>query len=87
MLLRFTPIIRAVDDLILIDAAGNVLMFNPACEKLFKYGSDEVIGRSVKMLMPGHYAKSTIIASIIPPVLENGGSLALTAYAFADWHL
>ncbi|SEO11062.1 PAS domain S-box protein [Bradyrhizobium sp. OK095] len=45
----------AVDGVILIDASGRVLMFNPACEKLFKYRSDEVVGQNVKMLMPGHY--------------------------------
>ena len=27
----------AVDGVILIDMQGNVLMFNPACEKLFQY--------------------------------------------------
>ena len=27
----------AVDGVILIDARGTVLMFNPACEKLFGY--------------------------------------------------
>jgi len=45
----------AVDGVILIDAAGRVLMFNPACEKLFQYQDDEVIGQNVKMLMPGQY--------------------------------
>jgi PAS domain S-box-containing protein len=42
----------AVDGVILIDAAGNVVMFNPACEKLFGYTADEVIGHNVKLLMP-----------------------------------
>jgi PAS domain S-box-containing protein len=42
----------AVDGVILIDARGSVIMFNPACERLFGYTSDEVIGRNVKMLMP-----------------------------------
>ena len=42
----------AVDGIILIDARGIVTMFNPACEKLFGYAADEVIGRNVKMLMP-----------------------------------
>jgi PAS domain S-box-containing protein len=42
----------AVDGVILIDARGTVLMFNSACERLFKYRSDEVIGHNVKMLMP-----------------------------------
>jgi PAS domain S-box-containing protein len=45
----------AVDGVILIDAAGTVLMFNPACEKLFGYPADEVVGRNVKMLMPAPY--------------------------------
>jgi PAS domain S-box-containing protein len=45
----------AADGVILIDARGTVLMFNPACERLFKYSGDEVIGRNVKMLMPGPY--------------------------------
>jgi PAS domain S-box-containing protein len=42
----------AVDGVILIDARGIVSMFNPACEKLFGYVADEVIGKNVKMLMP-----------------------------------
>jgi PAS domain S-box-containing protein len=45
----------AVDGLILIDARGNVLMFNPACERLFGYDASEVIGRNVKVLMPTPY--------------------------------
>jgi PAS domain S-box-containing protein len=45
----------AVDGMIMIDAAGRVLMFNPACEKLFGYRVDEVIGQNVKMLMPAPY--------------------------------
>jgi PAS domain S-box-containing protein len=45
----------AADGVILIDSRGTVLMFNPACERLFKYSASEVIGRNVKMLMPGPY--------------------------------
>jgi len=45
----------AVDGVILIDGRGTVLMFNPACERLFGYGSDEVIGNNVRMLMPSPY--------------------------------
>src|SRR4030095_5378270 len=45
----------AVHGVILIDPAGTVLMFNPACERLFGYRADEVIGQNVKMLMPSPY--------------------------------
>ena len=45
----------AVDGVILINSDGTVLMFNPACEKLFRFSADEVIGQNVKILMPGHY--------------------------------
>ena len=45
----------AVDGVILIDSAGIVLLFNPACERLFQFRADEVLGRNVRMLMPpGH---------------------------------
>jgi PAS domain S-box-containing protein len=45
----------AVDGVILIDAQGLIQMFNPACEKLFGYRADEVMGKNVKMLMPSPY--------------------------------
>lgn len=45
----------AVDGMILIDARGIVLMFNPACEKLFGFGAAEVVGQNVKILMPPPY--------------------------------
>ena len=45
----------AVDGVILIDARGRVLMFNPACERLFGYTASEVMGQNVKMLMPTRY--------------------------------
>lgn len=46
----------AVDGVILIDVVGNVQDYNPACERLFGYRADEVIGNNVKMLMPPHFA-------------------------------
>ena len=45
----------AVDGVILIDARGAVQMFNPACERLFAYSADEVIGKNVKLLMPSPF--------------------------------
>ena len=48
----------AVDGIILIDAKGNVLTINPACERLFGYRAIEVLGRNVKMLMPPVYSEN-----------------------------
>ena len=45
----------AVDGIIVIDGMGNVRTYNPACERLFGFTADEVIGRNVKMLMPEPY--------------------------------
>jgi len=54
--LRLTTVVEtAVDGVILIDAQGIVMMFNAACEKLFGYRKDEVVGQNVKMLMPPPY--------------------------------
>ena len=50
-----TVIDTAVDGVILIDAQGSILSFNPACEKLFGYRTSEVIGQNVKCLMPAPY--------------------------------
>src|SRR5215475_3658144 len=44
-----------VDGVILIDVSGLVQMFNPACEKLFGYRADEVIGQTFKILLPPPY--------------------------------
>jgi PAS domain S-box-containing protein len=45
-----------VDGIILIDAKGNILSVNPACERLFGYAPREIVGQNVKMLMPPVYA-------------------------------
>jgi PAS domain S-box-containing protein len=45
----------AVDGVILIDSRGGVLMFNPACERLFGYAAEEIIGQNVKVLMPAPF--------------------------------
>ena len=42
----------AIDGIIMMDAGGVVQMCNPACEKMFGYGADEVVGHNVTMLMP-----------------------------------
>lgn len=45
----------AVDGVIIIDSAATIRTFNPACQKLFGYGAEEVLGKNVKMLMPEPY--------------------------------
>jgi PAS domain S-box-containing protein len=45
----------AVDGVMIIDAGGTVQEYNPACERLFGYRANEVVGNNVKMLMPPPY--------------------------------
>ena len=50
---RFHAVIdNVLDEIITIDDAGVVLSFNPAAEAMFGYGTDEVAGQYIKMLMP-----------------------------------
>ncbi|OYY95777.1 MAG: hypothetical protein B7Y41_00320 [Hydrogenophilales bacterium 28-61-23] len=44
-----------VDGIITIDEDGMVETLNPAAERIFGYAADAVIGRNIKMLMPGPY--------------------------------
>jgi len=54
---RLTAVVEtAVDGFILIDARGRILLFNPACERLFGYRAAEVFHENVKMLMPPAYS-------------------------------
>ena len=50
-----TLIATAVDGIIVIDERGAVSIYNAACERLFGYQQDEVIGKNVKLLMPSPY--------------------------------
>jgi PAS domain S-box-containing protein len=54
---RLTAVVEtAVDGFILIDSRGRILLFNPACERLFGYRADEVFHENVKLLMPQSYS-------------------------------
>ncbi|MCG2630395.1 PAS domain S-box protein [Bradyrhizobium sp. WYCCWR 13023] len=49
---RLTAIVEtAVDGVILFDAQARILLFNPACERLFGYRADEVMNLDIGMLM------------------------------------
>lgn len=56
-LLQQVVLEAATDGIIGIDSRGTVLLFNPAAERLFGYAAQEVLGRSVTLLMPERYAR------------------------------
>jgi PAS domain S-box-containing protein len=50
---RLTAVVEtAVDGVILFDAQNRILLFNPACERLFGYQAKEVTNRNVRVLIP-----------------------------------
>ena len=54
---RLDGILQAtVDGVVVSDSHGIIEAFNPAAECMFEYSADEVVGRNVAMLMPGHHA-------------------------------
>jgi two-component system sensor kinase FixL len=50
-----TLIATSVDGIMVINDQGLVQVYNGACERLFGYPPDEVLGRNVHMLMPAPY--------------------------------
>ncbi len=47
----------AVDGVIVSDAEGRILMFNPACEILFGRTAEKALGQNVRTLMPKPYRR------------------------------
>ena len=64
--------------MIVIDSHGTIRSFSPTAEELFGYGSDEVLGRNVSLLMPepdrsahdGYIAK--YLATKVPRIIGRG---------------
>lgn len=50
-------ITAAADGIVVTDAEGHIRVFNPACERLFGYAPDEVIGKHVAVLIPSPYGE------------------------------
>ena len=46
----------AVDGIIVIDETARIMIFNRACERMFGFAAEEVIGRNVSMLMPPEHS-------------------------------
>jgi PAS domain S-box-containing protein len=63
----------AVDGIIGIDETGLVTLFNPACERIFEYLAADVIGQSVRLLLPDAFCDGQF-----PECLSNPGRLSLT---------
>jgi len=42
----------AAEGLVVVDAAGSIVLLNPRMEELFGYGSEELEGRSIEVLIP-----------------------------------
>ena len=70
-------IATAVDGIVVIDARGVVQIYSPACERLFGYSPDEVIGKNVKLLMPRLFGPARDFA-------EQIGELVRTVLASAS---
>jgi PAS domain S-box-containing protein len=54
-----TVVDTAVDGVLMFDAAGTILMLNPACERLFGYTLDEMRGLKVDVIMPSLLSTAT----------------------------
>jgi PAS domain S-box-containing protein len=55
-----TVVDTAGDGVLLVDERGTIVLFNPACVRLFGYTAEEAIGRRIDLLMPSPLAEGAI---------------------------
>ena len=48
----------ALDGMVVIDASGTMLLYNAACERMFGYSAEEVLGQNVNLLMTSRDRRS-----------------------------
>jgi PAS domain S-box-containing protein len=46
---------NATEGIILTDSKGNIVLVNPAAEKMFEYDSGEIVGKPVELLIPQRF--------------------------------
>ena len=46
---------NATEGIILTNSKGNIVLVNPAAEKMFAYSSEEIIGQPVELLIPQRF--------------------------------
>jgi len=46
---------NATEGILLTDTSGNIILANPSAEYMFRYGKDELIGKSVELLIPAKF--------------------------------
>jgi PAS domain S-box-containing protein len=51
---------NATEGIILTNHSGNIILANPAAERMFDYSAEEIIGRPVEILIPSNYRKGHI---------------------------
>lgn len=48
-------LVAATDAIVIIDRDGQIVLANPALEKLFGYGNDELLGQTIEALVPARF--------------------------------
>jgi PAS domain S-box-containing protein len=67
-------VLSAPAALVTCNAAGNITLFNPAACKLFGYAPEDVLGKSIDILMPEHIRKphAALVRNAVLQTLRHG---------------